>query len=58
MAFNDCVAFLPYFREDGSFACAVFMNGREFTLEDFSLFYAEDFVYLTRVKASERFSPL
>ena len=57
MAFNDCVAFFPYFREDGSFACSVFMNGREFTLEDFCLFYADDFVYLTRVKSSERFFP-
>lgn len=57
MAFNDCVAFFPYFREDGSFTCAVFINGREFSLEDFCLFYAEDFVYLTRVKSSERFYP-
>ena len=57
MAFNDCVAFFPYFQEDGSFACSVFMNGREFALEDFCLFYADDFVYLTRVKSSERFYP-
>ena len=57
MAFNDCVAFFPYFQEDGGFACSVFMNGREFALEDFCLFYADDFVYLTRVKSSERFFP-
>jgi len=57
MAFNDCVAFFPYFQENGGFACSVFMNGRELSLEDFCLFYADDFVYLTRVKSSERFFP-
>ena len=57
MAFNECVAFFPYFQNDGSFACNVFMNGREMTLEDFCYFYADDFVYLTRVKSSESFFP-
>ena len=57
MAFNDCVAFFPYFNEDGVFACTVFLNGREMSLENFCYYYAEDFVYLTRVKASERFFP-
>jgi hypothetical protein len=57
MAFNDCVVFFPYFQEDGSFACNVFMNGREMSLENFCYYYAEDFVYLTRVKTSERFYP-
>ena len=57
MAFNDCVAFFPYFQEDGSFACNVFMNGREMSLENFCYYYAEDFVYLTRIKSSERFFP-
>ena len=57
MAFNECVAFFPYFREDGSFACNVFMNGREMTLENFCFYYADDFVYLTRVKSSEQFFP-
>ena len=57
MAFNDCVAFFPYFQDDGGFACNVFMNGREMTLENFCYFYADDFVYLTRVKSSERFFP-
>lgn len=56
-AFNDCVAFFPYFMDDGAFACTVFMNGREMTLEDFCLLYSEDFVYLTRVKSSEQFFP-
>ena len=57
MAFNECAAFFPYFQEDGSFACIVYMNGREMTLENFCYYYADDFVYLTRVKSSERFFP-
>ena len=57
MAFNECVAFFPYFTEDGIFACSVFMNGREMSLENFCYYYADDFVYLTRVKSSERFYP-
>ncbi len=57
MAFNECVAFFPYFQDDGGFACNVFMNGREMTLENFCYYYAGDFVYLTRVKSSERFFP-
>lgn len=57
MAFNECVAFFPYFQDDGGFACTVFMNGREMTLENFCYYYADDFVYLTRVKSSERFFP-
>ena len=57
MAFNECVAFFPYFQDDGAFACNVFMNGRKMTLEDFCYFYADDFVYLTRAKSSERFFP-
>ena len=57
MAFNECVAFFPYFQDDGSFACNVFMNGREMTLENFCYYYSDDFVYLTRVKSSERFFP-
>lgn len=56
-AFNECAAFFPYFRDDGAFACTVFINGRQLSLEDFCLFYADDFVYLTRVKASEQFFP-
>ena len=55
--FNDCVAFFPYFLDDGAFACSVFINGREMQLADFCLLYNEDFVYLTRVKASEQFFP-
>ena len=57
MAFNECAAFFPYFQDDGGFACTVFMNGREMTLENFCYYYADDFVYLTRVKSSEQFFP-
>ena len=56
-AFNECVSFFPYFQDDGGFECAVFMNGRELSLEDFCMIYKEDFVYLTRAKASEHFYP-
>ncbi|MCR4579992.1 MAG: hypothetical protein K5681_06580 [Treponema sp.] len=57
MAFNDCAAFFPYFENDGGFACSVFINGREMSLDDFCMMYSEDFVYLTRVKSTDRFFP-
>lgn len=56
-AFNECVAFFPYFLSDGAFCCSVFMNGKELTLDEFYLLYKNDYVYLTRVKASEQFFP-
>ena len=56
-AFNECVLFMPYFETNGSFSCFVFMNGRELTLDEFCRRYSDDFVYLTKVKASERFYP-
>ena len=55
--FNQCVAFLPYFVTDGSLNAYVFMDGRSISLEEFCNIYSESFVYLTRVKASERFFP-
>lgn len=55
--FNECVVFFPYFNDNGAFACSVFIKGKEISINDFCLFYAGDFVYLTRVKASERFFP-
>jgi len=57
-AFNECVIFMPYFETNGAFSCFVFMNGREMTLEQFCQRYGEEFVYLTKVKSSERFYPL
>ena len=55
--FTDCVAFLPYFSSNGSFGCFVYMNGREISLEDFCMLYAQDYVYLTRIRASDNFFP-
>lgn len=55
--FNNCVVFLPYFDEQGGFNCFVFMNGRQYSLEDFCTLYADDFVYLTRAKSKDRFFP-
>jgi len=56
-AFNENVVFFPYFREDGKFDCGVFMNAREMSLDNFLTLYADDFIYLTRVKSSEQFYP-
>ena len=56
-AFNECVAFFPYFQDDGGFDCVVFMNGRELSLDDFCLLNQDNFVFLTRAKASEMFFP-
>lgn len=55
--FNENVVFFPYFREDGKFECAVFMNGRQIELDNFLMFYADAFVYLTRAKSNELFFP-
>ena len=55
--FNDCVAFFPYFDDKGTFGCYVFMNGKPTTLDDFLLYYSKDFVYLTRVRSTDRFYP-
>ena len=55
--FNDCVVFLPYFSSNGSFGCFVYMNGKQISLEDFCMLYADENVYLTRVRANEQFYP-
>lgn len=56
-AFNECVVFMPYFNSNDLFSCFVFMNGRAVTLDDFCQMYKDDFVYLTRVRASDYFFP-
>lgn len=56
-AFNECVVFLPFFDSKGLFNCYVFMNGRKISLDDFCMLYKDDFVYLTKVRASEDFYP-
>ena len=55
--FNDCVVFFPYFSSNGSFGCFVFMNGRQISLDDFCMIYSDDYVYLTRARASNNFYP-
>ena len=56
--FNRNAAFFPYFLSDGTFDCLVFMNGKKLTLDEFLRLYHSDFVYLTRVKASDQFFPM
>lgn len=56
-AFNECVIFMPYFETNGRFSCFVFIDGKELSLDQFCQIYAENFVYLTKVKSSERFYP-
>lgn len=53
--FNRCVVFFPYFKNDNTFDCKVFIEGRMLSLSDFCLNYPEDFVYLTRMRSSENF---
>ena len=55
--FNDNVAFFPYFSSNGSFGCFVFMNGKQISLDDFCMIYADSYVYLTRARASNNFYP-
>lgn len=55
--FNECAVFFPYFNNNGFFACSVYYRGRELTLQEFCVLFPDDFVYLTRAKASERFFP-
>ena len=56
-SFNECVVFMPYFTDTKRFSCYVFMNGHQMTLEDFCMIYADDFVFLTRVRAYNSFFP-
>ena len=55
--FNDCVAFFPYFSSNGSFACFVYMNGKQISLDDFCMIYPDAYIYLTRARASKDFYP-
>jgi hypothetical protein len=55
--FNQSVVFIPYFDSTGRFACAVFRNGTETTLEDFMTKFKGCFVNLVRIETSDRFFP-
>lgn len=54
--FNKSAVFFPYFNSDNVFQCKVFFNGKMMSLDDFLMIYAQDYVYLTRMRSSERFS--
>lgn len=55
--YNKAVAFLPYFDEANKFCVSVFLDGREISLEKFLEEYNDTFVYLVRIKSSDRFYP-
>lgn len=55
--FNQNVVMMPFFRDDGSFDCVVYMNAQRMSLDAFLRQYKDSFVYLTRVKANEQFFP-
>lgn len=61
--FNEAAAIFPYFDKEGKFRARVFYAGREYSLDQFcDIFYGqktgENFVHLTRVKASAKFYPM
>lgn len=56
--FDSSAAVFPYFDKNGQFGCTVFENGREMTLAQFTRKYPDCFIHLTRVLASDRFSPM
>lgn len=56
-AFNKSVVFFPYFDEKKKFKCVVYRGGRKMSINDFCAVYFDDFVFLTRNRASEYFHP-
>ena len=57
VVYNECAAFFPAFDKNGKFSVAVFMDGEEIKIEDFTEDYNGDFVQLVRIQASEQFFP-
>jgi hypothetical protein len=55
--FNEVVSFFPWFDESGHFMITVFESGIETSLNSFIRRYADNYVHLVRVKASEYFNP-
>ncbi|MCR5217130.1 hypothetical protein [Treponema sp.] len=55
--FSDTAVFFPYFDDSGKFDCAVFMNGKEVSFEDYLSLYKNAYIHLNRVKSSEYFYP-
>lgn len=54
--FNKCVVFFPYFTENQTFDCKVFIEGRYLSLQDFCQNYEDEYVYLTRMQSSQNFN--
>ena len=55
--FDQCAAIFPMYDKDGKFACVVFENGRELTLNQFVSKYEGCFVNLSRVLSEKEFYP-
>ena len=55
--FNDCCAIFPYFDTKKCFRCVIYKDGAEMSYDEFYSRYCLDFIYLTRVQASEQFFP-
>ncbi len=55
--FDQCAVILPYFDQNGQFACTVFEDGEEMTINQFINRYPDSYVHLTRVLSSDRFFP-
>lgn len=55
--FSECAVIFPYFDATGSFQCAVFRNGKEYTLSKFVANFRDDFVHLTRARSVNQFTP-
>lgn len=56
-AFNKSVVIFPYFDEKKKFKCVVYRGGKKMSINDFCAIYFDDFVFLTRNRASEYFHP-
>ncbi|MCQ2247742.1 MAG: hypothetical protein MJZ50_01910 [Treponema sp.] len=57
LVFNNCAVIVPYFDRNGRFACVVFEQGRELSIDEFVQKYKGSFVHLERVKSTEAFFP-
>lgn len=57
--YHHIAVFMPYFDADGQFACAVFENAEETSIEAFTAANRDAWVHLVRVRAPEtgRFAP-
>ncbi len=55
--FDQCAAIFPMYDKDGKFACVVFENGRELTLNQFVSKYEGCYIHLSRVLSEKEFYP-